>query len=106
MKYQSLYTAALAIALAAGGQALAGPGGGGGGAGGMGGMSRQMGGDMGRNYEMPGEHRSDRALQQDRDREQYSGPEAERDTQKAKARAPGEGSDSGDQERDRLHEQE
>lgn len=110
MNAKSRYTAAVVIALAISTPLLAGPGGGGGrgGGGGMGGPRHQMGGTMPPGQGIATEKRSDKALQQDRDREMYGGPEAARDKQKAKAKALGEGSGQGDQARgqDRVTDQE
>jgi hypothetical protein len=79
-------TALLATALSSG-AALAGKGpGGGGGSMGQGAQHRSMQDDMSRGQGQTGQHRSERALQQDRDMEQYRGPDAERDKQKAKAK--------------------
>jgi hypothetical protein len=52
----------------------------------MGSQHHSMQGDSSQGQGQAGEHRSDRALQQDRDQEQYRGPDAERDKQKAKAK--------------------
>ena len=74
----------------------------------MGGARHQMGGTRPPGQSMATEKRSDKALQQDRDREMYGGPEAPRDTQKSKAKGLGEGSGHGDQMRsqDRVTDQE
>jgi hypothetical protein len=45
-----------------------------------------MQGDSSRGQGKAEQHRSDRALQQDRDQEQYRGPDAQRDKQKGKAK--------------------
>jgi hypothetical protein len=106
MHSKSIYTAAVVIVLALSTPALAGPGGGGGG--GMGGPRYQMGGGAPRGPATAPENRSDKALQQDRDREMYRGPDATRDTQKSKAKGLGDGSGQGDQVRsqDRVTDQE
>lgn len=100
MKCGSIYSAAFIIALAFSGPSLAGKGGGG-----MGGPGYQQSRDMAPGQSMATERRSDKALQQDRDREQYRGPDADRDTQKAKAKELGEGTGKGDQLRTRDQDQ-
>ena len=86
MKARTVVVTALLAAVMSSGAALAGKGHGGGGRGmGQGAQHRSMQGDSSRGQGMAEEHRSDRALQQDRDQERYRGPDAERDKQKAKA---------------------
>ncbi|MGD8673902.1 MAG: hypothetical protein PVH86_11310, partial [Thiogranum sp.] len=84
MKTKSLYSAAVVIALVFSGPLVAGGGGGGGmGTGGSGHrMDGGMGQGMGQGQGTAAERRSDKALQQDRDRETYRGPDAERNKQK------------------------
>jgi hypothetical protein len=53
-----------------------------------------MQGGMSQEQSRAGEQGSDHARQQDRDREQYRGPDAERDKQKAKAKQFGKDSGS------------
>ena len=94
MKAKTVLVTALVAAVLSSGAALAGKGGGGGGGGG-GGMSqgaqhRSMQGDSSQGQGKAEEHRSDRALQQDRDQERYRGPDAERNKQKGKAKQFGE----------------
>jgi len=92
MKVKTVVVTAVLATLMSSGAVLAGkgPGGGGGGSMGQGAQHRYM---QGESYQggqgKAGKHRSDQALQQDRDREQYRGPDAERDKQKAKARQYG-----------------
>ena len=102
---KSIYTAAVVIAFAISTPLTAGPGGGGGG---MGGPGHQMGGSAPPGSSVATEKRSDKALQQDRDREMYRGPDATRDTQKSKAKGLGDGSVQGDQTRsqDRVQDKE
>ena len=100
MKIGSIYTAAIIIVLAFSGPSLAGKGGGG-----MGGSGHQQGMDMAPRQSGDTEQRSDKALQQDRDKEQYRGPDADRDTQKAKSKGLGEGTGKGDQLRTRDQDQ-
>ena len=88
MKVKTVVVTAVLATLMSSGAVLAGKGpGGGGGSMGQGAQHRYM---QGESYQggqgKAGKHRSDQALQQDRDREQYRGPDAERDKQKAKAR--------------------
>jgi hypothetical protein len=80
MKSRSVCSVAIIIVLAFSGPTLAGKGGGG-----MGGPGHQRGGDMAPGQGVSTQQRSDKALQQDRDQEQYRGPDAERDRQKRKA---------------------
>lgn len=84
MNAKTVFVTALFVAIVSN-AALAGKGPGGGGAG-MGYQQRSMQGEKFSGQEKAEEHRSDRALQQDRDREQYRGPDAERNKQKAKAK--------------------
>ena len=104
MKSTSIYSAAIIIVLAFSGPSLAGKGGGG-----MGGGGHQQGMGTAPGQSVATERRSDKALQQERDREQYRGSGAERDTQKAKAKGAGEGTGKGDQlrttDQDQLREQ-
>ena len=87
MKARTVVVTALLAAVMSSGAAVAGKGHGGGGGGmGQGAQHRSMQGDSSQGQGKAGEHRSDRALQQDRDQEQYRGPDAERNTQKAKAK--------------------
>jgi hypothetical protein len=79
MKAKTAFVAALVASVLSSGAALAGKGPGGGGAG-LGAQHRSLQGGMSQGQ------RSDHARQQDRDREQYRGPDAERDKQKAKAK--------------------
>jgi len=100
MKNKSIFSAAIIIALAFSGPSLAGKGGGG-----MGGSGHQSGMDMAPGQSEDRPQRSDKALQQDRDQEQYRGPDAERDKQKAKSKGLGEGTGKGDQLRTRDQDQ-
>ena len=100
MKSRSIYSAAVVVLLAFSGPSLAGKGGGG-----MAGPEHQRGTGMAPGQSVATERRSDKALQQDRDREQYRGPDAERDTQKAKSKGPGEGTGQGDQLRTKDQDQ-
>lgn len=81
MKAKTVFVTALVASVLSSGAALAGKGHG---AGGMG-MGAQ---DGSMQRAMPQGQR--KAGEQDRDREQYRGPDAERDTQKAKARQFGQ----------------
>jgi len=92
MKSRLVYSAAVIIVLALSGPTLAGKGGGGS----MGGPGNQRGGDMAPRQGGSTQRRSDKALQQDHDQEQYRGPDAERDRQKKKAKGQGEGAGKGD----------
>ena len=100
MKSRSIYSAAIIIALTFSGPSQAGKGGGG-----MGGPGHQKGIDMAPGQSVATERRSDKALQQDRDRQQYRGSDADRDTQKAKSKGLGEGTGKGDQLRTRDQDQ-
>ena len=92
MEAKTVLVTALVAAVLSSGAVLAGkgPGGGGGGSMGQGAQHRSMQGERYQGQGKAGEHRSDQALQQDRDREQYRGPDAQRDKQKAKARQFGQ----------------
>ena len=87
MKVKTVVVVLLTTLMSSTAVAGKGPGGGGGGSMGQGAQHRYM---QGESYQggqgKAGEHRSDQALQQDRDREQYRGPDAQRDKQKAKAK--------------------
>lgn len=100
MKIISIYSAAIVVLMAFSGPSLAGKGGGG-----MGGAGHDQGTGMAPGQSVATERRSDKALQQDRDQEQYRGPDAERDKQKAKAKGLGEGTGKGDQLRTKDQDQ-
>jgi hypothetical protein len=107
MNRKSIYSAAVIMALTLSGQSFAGNGGGGMG---MGGAAHRAGGNATPASQTANPWRSDQALQQERDREQYRAP-GERESQKRKARYFGEGSvgdvtpDSRDRDRDLLQQQ-
>ena len=86
MKAKTVFVTTLVATVLFSGAALAGKGPGAGSGGGMGEQHRSMQGDSSQGQGKAGEHRSDRALQQDRDQERYRGPDAERNTQKGKAK--------------------